>query len=86
MVVVMAVVAVIYLRTKGPWCGDSRCDRRQFCQINERGDRGQPRDVSCEPLPDDCGFWPTCGCMEVPDGMECSSGLFGYVTVELEPL
>ncbi|MBT8492079.1 MAG: hypothetical protein KJO07_03380 [Deltaproteobacteria bacterium] len=85
LVLAMAVATVAYLRTKGPWCGDDRCGRRQYCQINARGDRGEPRDVTCEALPEKCGFWPTCGCMDMPDGMDCDASL-GYVTVELEPL
>jgi len=83
MVLVAAISAVGYLRSMGPRCGDERCDRGDYCLINDTG--GDAESV-CEGLPDDCGAWPSCDCIEPPAGYECDDNLWGYVTVTMKPL
>jgi len=78
-----AVAAFVYLRTMGPRCGDQRCARGNYCLVNDTG--GSPESV-CTVLPDDCGLWPSCECIELPAGYECEDDLWGYVIVTMTPL
>lgn len=82
MLVVGALMGVFYLRTMGPRCGDQRCDKDSYCQVNEMGDTT----YVCEELHEDCGFWPTCGCLELPEAFECEGSLWGFLEVTVTPL
>ncbi len=74
------VMAVAYLRTLGPRCGDDRCSDSEYCI--KSGERAAATYV-CEELHEECGFWPTCECLELPNAYECRGGFWGHLTVDV---
>ena len=83
MLVMGGLMAVFYLRSMGPRCGDDRCSNEQYCLANELGGADE---YVCESLPEDCGSWPSCDCVELPSGYECEDNIWGYVTVTLSSM
>jgi len=79
--VVGCVMGVFYLRSMGPRCGDERCDEAEYCQVS--GDKRSATYV-CEELHERCGFWPTCSCLDLPPGYECSGSLWGHLRIRLD--